>query len=199
MQRKQQRNHEISKAIIEIKQVLKEEVSVQTLEQAKAIMLSLALRRDLFQWADFPLPNEKEVFRTFLVHQEEDGAYALYVNSSLPGQFSPPHDHGGSWAIVVAVEGEELHKVYRRNERKIQKLSSPISQVGEILVEPGNGISILPEGIHSIQMKSDVPLLHLHLYAKGFEYQGERNEYNLETGEVKCFKLEEVGLIEDAR
>ena len=48
-------------------------------------------------------------------------------------------------------------------------------------------------------MKSDVPLLHLHLYAKGFEYQGERNEYNLETGEVKCFKLEEVGLIEDAR
>ncbi len=199
MHSRRERNQHITDSIEQVRQILQDGVNVKNLERAKEVMLKLASRVDLFHWGEFPLPRGEEIFRTFLVHQDDDGGYALYVNSSLPGQQSPPHDHGGSWAIVAAVEGEELHRLYRKNGGTGDPDTPPVSLSGEILVEPGRAISMLPEGIHSIEMLTDEPLLHLHLYARGFEFQGERSEYDLKTGEVKCFKLEEVGLIEDAR
>jgi len=194
-----QRKSEIADSIERIKDALWDGINLESLNKAKAIMLQLASRKDLFRWTDFPVPNDEEIYRTFLVHQEEGGAYSLYVNSSLPGQLSPPHDHGGSWAIVAAVEGEELHRVYKQTNSETSSNKSPITLAGEILVRPGNAISLLPDGIHSIHAESDAPLLHLHLYGMGFEYQGERSEYDLEAGEVKRFKLEDIGVVEDAR
>lgn len=194
-----QRKQQIASSINKIRHIFRASIDIHSLEKAKQVMLSLSSRNDLFNWAEFPPPEGDDIFRTFLVHQDEDGGYALYVNSSLPGQQSPPHDHGGSWAIVAAVEGEELHRVYLRNPDINDSDTPLVSQVGEILVKPGQAISMLPEGIHSIEMLTDEPLLHLHLYARGFEFQGERNEYDLANNEVKRFKLEEVGVIEDVR
>lgn len=70
---------------------------------------------------------------------------------------------------------------------------------GELDVRPGMAVSMLPDGIHSIHALSDQPLLHLHLYGWGFPQQGEREEFDLETGKVYRFHLEDMGFIEDAR
>ena len=193
------RKNQVEQSIGEIRKCLSDGLTVEKIDQAKQIMLELAANQEIFNWQEFPLPDDDEIFKTYLVHQDEDGGYALYVNSSLPGQHSPPHDHGGSWAIVAAVEGEELHRVYQLNDDRQVDDVSPVKQVGEILVKPGNAISMLADGIHSIHMETDAPLLHLHLYGWGFEHQGARNEFNMETGEVKNFKLEEVGEIIDMR
>ncbi len=193
------RRQAIEKSIYKIQQVFASGVDIPNLEQAKEILSNLASRVELFPRSDFPMPDKGQIERTFLIYQEENGDYGLYVNSSLPGQQSRPHDHGGSWAIVVAVEGEELHKVYKTTTGQSDADSMPIKQAGELTVKPGSAISMMPDGIHSIHAVSDKPLLHLHLYGKSFPCQGQRKEYDLKTGEVRKFILDDIGFIEDVR
>ena len=161
--------------------------------------MSLCARTELFPRSDFPLPEGNETERTFLIHEDENGEFALYVNSGLPGQTYRPHNHGGSWAIVAAVSGMEKHKLYRKIQESSDSAGPPIEQVGEIDVQPGTAVSMLPEGIHSIHALGQDPLLHLHLYGRRFSDQSERAEYDLETNTVDRFVLEASFDIEDAR
>ncbi len=192
MERQNARRKAVAATIAEIKQHLAGGVAVPSIERAKQSLMRLAAQAHLFPREDFPLPEDGAMERTFLIHEDENGANALYVNSGLPGQATRPHNHGGSWAIVVAVEGEELHRLYVPE-------GGTVRQAGELTVAPGAGVSLLPDGIHSIHAVSDRPLLHLHLYGMGFPHQGERMEYDLETGAALRFKLEDAFEIEDAR
>lgn len=88
------------------------EVAVASLETAKAALLQLCIRTDLFNFEEFPLPEEG-VERTCLIHEDAEGRYALYVNCGLPGQASHPHNHGGSWAIVAGVIGRRTPPTLR--------------------------------------------------------------------------------------
>ena len=193
------RDEAVASVMTRIKGILGEGVSVPGLEAAKTALLELSARRELFPRRDFPLPEGESDTRTFLIHQETDGGYALYVNSGLPGQRSHPHDHGGSWAIVAAVEGEEVHRLFVPDEDGGAAGSLGIRQVAELVVRPGHAVSLMPEGIHAIHMESDQPILHLHLYGRGFPFQTARRVYDFEQGEVRSFVLEDVGFIEDAR
>jgi len=192
MDRKAARNMAVTATIAEIKQHFEAGVTIPLIERAKQSLMDLAAQRELFPREDFPLPSDDAMERIFLIHEDADGGYALYVNSGLPGQTTRPHDHGGSWAIVVAVDGEELHRLYVPD-------GDLVRQSGEITVAPGTGVSLLPDGVHSIHAVSDQPLLHLHLYGMGFPHQGERVEYDLEAGEAVRFKLEDAFEVEDAR
>lgn len=190
-----ERDRAIRDCISEIKKALRMGVTIPALEAAKAQLMALCGRRELFPRSDFPVPDEEEIERTSLIYQDDDGSYALYVNSSRPGQSSRPHDHGGSWALVAAVEGEETHRLYVHDGSDIGGLR----QATELTVRPGTAVSLMPDGIHAIEAESNEPLLHLHLYGQGFAHQGERREFDPETGQVHRFRLEDLGFIEDAR
>ena len=194
MDRKQARHEAVVSSIDRIRGILEPGIDIPAMEQAKLELMSLCERKDLFPRVDFPVPAD-EVDRTYLVYQDDDGQYALYVNSSLPGQQSEPHDHGVSWAIVAAIEGEERHRLYRSEATD----GSDLRQVSELVVRPGNAVSLLPRGIHAIEANGDQPLLHLHLYGASFDTQEERRQFDSETGKVKTFVLEDVGFVADAR
>lgn len=194
MNTKQRRTHAIAKTIADIKLVLDQGPSVERLDRAKERLMRLCEARHLFPRADFPVP-EGEISRTYLVHQDADGSYALYVNSSLPGQSSQPHDHGGAWAIVAAVEGEETHRLYATDAQAPER----VQQIGALTVKPGTAVSLRPDGIHAIEAHGTTPLLHLHLYATAFERQAARRQFDLEAGTVHRFVLDDIGSIEDAR
>lgn len=191
---KSERAQAVESAIAEIDTILAEGITVDGLNLAKQILLRLAEQHHLFTHNHFPLPSEGEFERTYLIYEDVDGSNALYVNSGIRGQQSPPHDHGGAWAIIVAVEGEEIHRLYACEEA-----DSSIHQVGEIVVKPGQGVSMMPEGIHAIEAVAEAPLLHLHLYGIRFADQGERRQFDLASGNVRRFVLDDVGFLEDAR
>jgi predicted metal-dependent enzyme (double-stranded beta helix superfamily) len=195
---KKLRTEAIENAITQIEAILDEAIDVPGLEAAKQILMGLCEKSELFPRDEFPIPDNGLTERTFLVHENKDGGYALYVNSGIPGQSSPAHNHGGSWAMVAAISGEETHRLYVEEAENTKLDTAKIRQVTELTVKPGTAVSMMPEGIHSIHA-GDNPLLHLHLYGKSFQSQSERQEFNLETGEVRSFVLEDVGFIEDAR
>ena len=190
----------IKATIASIKPVLDKEMTVESIEQAKHQLMQLAKQKHLFPRTEFPVPDAEQIERTILIYEEDDGSYALYVNTSRPGQTSPPHDHGGSWAIVVAVEGEETHRVYKApGITKMPSDNDVVEQIGQIIVKPGTAISLLPDGIHSIHAESTQPLLHLHLYGLGFPFQGQRCEYDLVNNQVNQFVMQDLSFIEDGR
>ncbi len=198
MSTKTARRQAVQGAIGQIKDIMAAGVTVETLEAAKAVLMALCDKAALFPRDDFPLPGDGETERTFLIHEDADGGFALYVNSGLPGQTARPHDHGGSWAIVAAIDGKERHRLYLEDKEGAGSGAENLRQMAEIVVRPGTAVSLLPEGIHSIHAEN-TPLLHLHLYGKGFPHQEERREFDLESGTVHRFKLEDMAFIEDAR
>ena len=199
MNTKQARFKAIETTVSEVKAHLSGGVTQKGLGRAKKALMTLAGHKSLFPRSDFPVPDSEQIDRTFLAYEENDGSYALYVNSSLPGQSSHPHDHGGTWAIVAAVSGKETHRVYEVADRDAPESITNIRQVDEVVVQPETAIALMPDGIHSIHATSDEPLLHLHLYGKSYAHQGERKVYDLTKNVVRRFVLEDVGFVEDAR
>ncbi|MGH7209837.1 MAG: cysteine dioxygenase, partial [Acetobacteraceae bacterium] len=91
-------------------------VTRQALAEIEAAMLELAARQELFPSAEFPPPPPGEkTSRRYLLRQDPDGRFAMYMNALNPGNETRPHDHT-TWAVVVAVEGQELNRVSRRTD-----------------------------------------------------------------------------------
>ena len=168
--------------------------SVERLEEAKSHLRALCERRELFPADAFPLPEGEATDRTFLIYDNDAGA-ALYAITGIPGMKYRPHDHGGSWAIIAAVAGQELHSFYEADPDDPGKLVDK----GDVVCEPGTAVSMMPDGIHSIEGIGNSPLLHLHFYGTRFEDQAERTEYDVEAGTTDSFRIEAFGFIEDCR
>jgi predicted metal-dependent enzyme (double-stranded beta helix superfamily) len=184
----------IDEILSKIRPILDASTDVSSMNQAKEHLMALCERSDLFNFEAFPIP-EGATEGFYLIHEDEDGRYALYVNAGLPGQTSKPHDHAGHWAIVAAVQGEETHRLFERDETR----TPPIRHMGTLTVKPGQAVSMRPDGIHAISADGADPLLHLHFYGLAFDRQRGRREYDEETGEELYFEVPDVGEILDAR
>ncbi len=198
MSQNDERNRIVSDAIGDIRGILEPGPTVQNLDRGKARLIALAARADLFTFANFPLPEDDAMERSYLIHANEDGSHALYVNSGAPHQYYAPHDHGDSWAIIAAVQGRERHQLYLRRDAD-DPGNGPLVKKGELIVAPGQAIAMQPDGVHEVNALDGRPLLHLHLYAKTFALQGERWKYDLAENRAERFLLEELGSITDAR
>lgn len=174
--------------------IIGDQPTVDRLEEAKPYLMELANRQDLFPAEDFPLPTGDATDRTYLIWDNEQGA-ALYAVTGITGMHYRPHDHGGSWAMIAAVAGQEQHRFYEEDPTTPGKLIDK----GGLICEPGTAVSLTPAGIHAIASVGETPLLHLHFYGTRFEDQAERTEYDLEAGTTDIFRMEAFGFIEDMR
>ena len=193
MNTKQRRHSAIESMVSKVKAHISDGINVQSLDLVKNELLQLCTQGHLFPRSDFPVPDEKQIEWFYLVYEDEQGEYALYINSALPCQTYRPHNHGGSWAIIAAVEGQEKHGLYRALD------DNSVELVNEIVVKPGTAVSMLEDGIHSIAAQGSKPLLHLHFYGMSFPKQGKRIEYDLEKGTAEHIFLEDLDYIVDLR
>ena len=152
-------------------------VTRAALDAILAELMALAANEPLFPSAEFPPPpNGEKGSRRYLLHEDAGGRFALYLNALNPGNETKPHDHT-TWAVVVAVDGEELNKVYAQKPGGMEI-------VREVVVKPGTGIALMPEDIHSIHTQGTVPTRHLHMYGLALEKLDKRMAYDPATGEA---------------
>lgn len=159
-------------------------VTRPALEKIREELLALAAQEALFPATEFPPPEPgQKGANRYLLHQDPDQRFALYLNALNPGNETKPHDHT-TWAVVVAVDGQELNRVYERLDDGSDPAHCRIRVREEIMVEPGRGICLMPADIHSIHTTGDRPTRHLHMYGLALEQLDERKAYDPETGEV---------------
>ncbi len=162
-------------------------VTRASLDAIKAELLALAAHGDLFPAAEFPPPpvGEKGA-RRYLLQEEPDGRFAIYMLALNPGNSTKPHDHT-TWAVVTAVEGQELNRVYRRTDDGAEPGRAQLELVREVMVEPGTGIALMPEDIHAISTPGDTPTRHLHVYGLALEKLDRRQGFDTEAGTVQPY------------
>lgn len=162
-------------------------VTRPSLDAIMAELHTLAAQESLFPSAEFPPPPASEKgSRRYLLHEDPGNRFALYLNALNPGNETKPHDHT-TWAVVVAVAGEELNKVYARTDDGSKPDHCELKLTREVMVKPGTGIALMPEDIHSIHTQGSVPTRHLHMYGLALEKLDDRRAFDPETGEVKPY------------
>ena len=138
-----------------------EGITPSALHLIKLKLVALAQKTELFTLADFEMPVAQGRNHPLLV--ENDDGHALYLTISLPGKEAAPHDHG-IWCVNAAISGREIHPFFRRTDNEAQPGKASVVQVGEVMVEPGNGMAMADHDIHGTRVIGNEPAISLALY-----------------------------------
>jgi predicted metal-dependent enzyme (double-stranded beta helix superfamily) len=154
----------------------------------RARLLPLAARKELWGEADYPSPPEGERQNRYLVGQEGPEGISLYLNVLRRGKRIPPHNHT-TWACVAAVEGTEHNILYERLDDGAQPGKAEIRERETRAISPGDAIAMLPDDIHSVEIRDDEMIRHLHFYGRPLETLDSRLTFDTETGTCKIMTM----------
>lgn len=177
----------ISGFIEKAKQHTSGEVERQDLHVVLEALKDIAANREWWDATDYPPPEGDELQARYLIHEEPDSTYALYLNVMKPGKKIVPHNHT-TWACIAAVEGTENNYLYERIDDGSQPGHATLRETGMQRVGPGAGIALLPDDIHAVQIEDD-SIRHLHMYGLALEKLDRRLAFDMETGTCKVMPV----------
>jgi rhodanese-related sulfurtransferase/predicted metal-dependent enzyme (double-stranded beta helix superfamily) len=148
------------------------EIDAATLEQIKPLLIELAQQGELFPRASFDAGSGKSGV-IYELAVDRDLRYALYASAGVPGKFAPPHNHT-TWAAISGVYGEEKNVAYARTAHDPATRSAKLEKRWELNCVAGNAVGFLPDDFHTIEVVSQEPALHLHLYGRSLGHLPER-------------------------
>jgi predicted metal-dependent enzyme (double-stranded beta helix superfamily) len=164
-------------------------VTRAALDEISVLLLELATQRALFDASEFPPPRHDsgDTSTRYRLNPGEPGL-ALYLNSLLPGKTTIPHNHD-TWAVIAAIEGAELNRIYWRTDDGRDPEHAKLKVAREVVVRPGEPIAFLPDDIHSIHVGGAEPTLHFHLYGRPLETLTGRLGFETDTGRVVRYNV----------
>ena len=155
------------------------------LEEAKALLVRLAEKRELFGAEDFPLPgaDAEKNNALYLLAAENEPALSLYLQVSGSGLDVPPHNHK-TWAIIAGIDGVEENRFYERTAEGPQRSGG--QEIG-----PGGAVAFAPEDLHSIHIHGQDCVLNFHMYGIPLDKLYGREYWHAGSGEWRLFPVQQ--------
>jgi predicted metal-dependent enzyme (double-stranded beta helix superfamily) len=176
--------HEKQKAITNLVDIAKrrttDAVTRQNLGDVLDALINIGSHKEWWSECEYPAPTEDELQARYLIREDSDNTYALYLNVMKPGKKIVPHNHT-TWACIAAVEGIETNYLYERTDDGTQPGHATLAQTGMKEVKPGQGIALLADDIHAVRIENDT-IRHLHMYGLALEKLDKRIAFDLENG-----------------
>lgn len=124
-------------------------------------------------------PDSETGWSVLTLYDEPDFPLTVQTVAWLPGRVSPIHNHA-TWGVVALISGEERNTLWRRTDNQ-----GGIEKVGDIILTPGEIISLMPDAIHSVEALGDEPTISFNLYGET-NYE-QRFEFDPVAGTAKNF------------
>ena len=178
----QQRKQAVNLAIAAMKTVIQTQgLTPATLVVVRDHLKALAAHKEYWNETDFPTLAAGEPYALYLIAQDPDDSYSLYLNVMMAGVKIAPHDHT-TWASVAAVEGTELNYLYKRTDDGKTPGVGALQLVDKIAVGPGTAVALMPDDVHAIEINGETPIRHLHMYGRALDSLTERKSFDLDAG-----------------
>lgn len=172
---------DIAQTITDIKKTLtRDGLSRKSLDNVLEQLIDLASHLSWWGADRYPGPDDGVRQARYLISEADDKTYALYLNVMRRGNKIVPHYHT-TWACIAAVEGVEQNYLYRRTDDGTTPGKASLEQERVVTVAPGDGIALMPDDIHAVQIEDD-EIRHLHMYGKSLETLDQRVAFDLEAG-----------------
>lgn len=184
-----ERQEAVEACLGKVKQIARTEgVTRETLPALVETLKGLAAHHDFWGAGDYPPPNETDRQARYLISEDDDKTFALYLNVMRPGKRIPPHNHT-TWACVAAIEGTELNYLYERLDDGSVEGKANIRETECVAVSPGKAIGMLGDDIHSVQIPEGQVIRHLHMYGRSLETLEARLSFDMEAGTCKVMSI----------
>ena len=185
-----ERRQRVAELVADAKAILAERsLSRDAVGAIAAKLEGLAALPHLWSETEFRSPTEAERQKRYLVSEEPDRTFALYLNAMYRGRRVPPHNHT-TWACIAAVEGCETNTLYERHDDGSEPGKASLRERNQMRVEPGHSIALMPDDIHAVANLDSPVIRHIHFYGRALEVLDQRLVFDLAAGTCKPMVME---------